>query len=1041
MCGVVSSGHHHHIIYNSCFYLSPYFVYKFIVLLYNICWVMIMKYNLKNDNYFNFDVYKDNVMQPRSYFIPFHDGAMLAKTDFRTERYSSDMVDVLSGEWDFKYYSKVSAMPDEFDTDDIEFDRVTVPSVWQCTGYEEPYYLNTRYQFKPNPPEIPHDCSVGVYHREFDIDDIEQNYCISFLGVAGALDVFVNGSYVGYNEGSHNTAEFELNDYIVHGRNDLVVVVHKWSNGTYLEAQDMFRNNGIFRDVLLFKTGNNSIYDFCSKTTCNYDGTYDLSVVPSLKLTDECELSASIIFDGDIVASKSVNVSPDGISALDFSALEVNEWSAEIPNLYTLLLALSVDGKVVEVIRRNIGFKTVFCLENKFMFNHKGIKLLGVNHHDTDPKTGYVMTVDDMERDIRIFKEYNVNCVRTSHYPPDPIFLDLCDEYGIYIVDEADIESHGIQTELHKPGKTSHNPAWQPRYWDRVYRMYERDKNHAGIIMWSLGNESWGYLNQDYCYNELKKLSDIPVHYENVVRTKRFAYDVISEMYPWHNKFEKLAKGTGLPKKFYKKPYFMCEYAHAMGLGAGELDRYVDLFLNADNLMGGCIWEFADHAMYHEDGKYQYTYGGDHGEEKHDSNFCVDGLFYPDRTPHAGALQMKNCYRSIRAKYVEDRAIEGNKIEFFNINYFANAKAKAVITAIDGNGNELGNAEIELDIPPRDKIFTLYDMTGCDAVVIRYYDGDFEIASEQIERENTYSISPYESDLAPVVNVSEKKLYINFDGGRVIFDTKNGVVESYEKNGNEFVNSAPFGDAIGIGASLFRAPIDNDMYLKIPWGRFALETEHLSLIKSEPYKIVDNMVVISNKYKISTVKCRRLATVNITYSIRNDGAIIADARCTGGRMIMFVPRFGLTLEMPRKYDNVSYFGYGDRQNTDDFKAHAMLGRYSMKVDDMREKYIKPQESSMRTGVRYAEVTDDNGVGLRFSSTLGTFTFGADHFTSQQCAKAMHQEDLKLCDTTMLHLDSYMLGAASGACGPVPSSQYRVNTPKNQHITILIEPIE
>lgn len=996
-----------------------------------------MKYNLKNNNYSNFDVYKDNVMQPRSYFIPFHSASKLAETDIRTERYNSDMVTVLNGEWDFKYYKKVSDMPADFDTEAIDFDRVPVPSMWQFTGYEEPYYLNTRYPFTPNPPEIPEDCSVGVYHTVFSIDDEEQNYTLSFLGVAGALDVFVNGKYVGYSEGSHNTSEFELNDLVVSGENDLVVVNHKWSNGTYLEAQDMFRNNGIFRDVLLFKTGKNSIYDFAAITKYNNDGTYDLTINPSLKLTDPCELSASLLFDGDIVSSKSVNVSADSIEKIAFSELEVEEWSAETPNLYTLLLALSVAGKVVEVIRRPIGFKHIEIEGNVFKFNNQAIKLLGVNHHDSHPKKGYVLSVEDMEQDVKIFKEYNVNCVRTSHYPPDPIFLDLCDEYGVYIVDEADIEAHGCQTELHKPGACSHKIEWQPRYWDRVYRMFERDKNHAGITMWSLGNESWGYLNQDFCYEELKKRSPIPVHYENVVRTKRFAYDVISEMYPWHNKFEKLAQGKGLPKKFYKKPYYMCEYAHAMGLGAGELERYVKLFLGADNLMGGCIWEFVDHAIYHEDGKYQYTYGGDHGENKHDGNFCVDGLFFPDRTPHAGALQMKNCYRPIRAEYSD------GKITFTNINYFTNACAKAVITAIANNGDVLGTAEIELNIPPRSNSYTSYDMAGADAIVIKYFDGDFEIASEQIENKTVFD-NPFcndkKNDIAPTVDVSEKKLYIRYDGGRIVFNKKTGEIESYTKNGKEFINTAPFGDNTGFGVSMFRAPIDNDMYIKIPWGRFALDTEHMSLRKCE-HSIEDNAVVINNNFRLSTVKTHLLANVDIIYSIYNDGSINVNVNCTFGRMVMFVPRFGLTLEMPRAYDNVTYFGYGDRQNTSDFKEHAMLGTYSMKVDDMREKYIKPQESSMRTGVRYAEVRDDDGVGLRISTMHTPFTFGADHFTSQQCAKAMHQEDLKLCDTTLLHIDSYMLGAASGACGPVPSKQYAINNPKGQTLSILVQPIE
>jgi beta-galactosidase len=990
-----------------------------------------MKFNLKNDNYKNFDIYKDNVLQPRSYFIPFSSFEDLGKNDIRTQRYNSSMVTVLSGEWDFKYFKKVSDIPDEIIIEDYDFDKVQVPSVWQHTGYEKPYYLNTRYQFKPNPPEIPSDCPVGIYHKTFDIDDINKNYTLTFLGVAGALDVFVNGQYVGYSEGSHNTSEFELNEFVCEGENHLVVVNHKWSNGTYLEAQDMFRSNGIFRDVLLTQTGNNSIYDFEVKTSCVTAGNmaeYVMQIVPSLKIVDKCELSAYLYDDGELIASYSVNQSPKMLQTINFDKLQVTQWSAENPYLYDLILVLTKDGEPIEFVRESIGFKSVEIVENVYYFNNEHIKLLGVNHHDTNAKNGYVMTVDEMERDIKLFKQYNVNCVRTSHYPPDPIFLELCDEYGIYVVDEADIEAHGCQTELHRPGACSHNKAWCSRYWDRVYRMFERDKNHPSIAMWSLGNESWGYLNQDYCYEQLKKYTSIPIHYENVIRTKRFAYDVISEMYPWLNKYDKLAKGKGLAKKYYKKPYFMCEYAHAMGLGAGELETYVSKFLNADNLMGGCIWEFADHVVYHENGKYKYTYGGDHGEEKHDGNFCVDGLFYPDRTPHAGALQMKNCYRPVRAN------IANGKIEFKNLNYFVNAKYTVKWNTLSENGS------FDIDIEPQSSQCFDLNADG-DTIVIRYFDDDFEVASEQIEigipMVADFNVS---TNKAPNYHMSEKKLFIELDNGKIIFNTKTGELESYNINGNEFINNAPYGNFVGIGATVYRAPIDNDMYLKLVWNSNKLDTEKLYLKKCK-FRVEDNKIVIWNDYRLSTVSSKNLASVSIAYDIFADGKMSVKLFCNRSKLIMYVPRFGAVFEMPKRYDNVKYLGNGPMQNLPDFKEHAMLGTYECKVDDMREKYIKPQESSMRTNVRFAQVTDENGIGLRFTPfAADSFIFAADHFTSQQCAKAAHQENLKLCDTTVIHIDGYQLGAGSNACGPIPTKDFRLNKLNGVAVMFDIEPI-
>lgn len=472
-----------------------------------------MIYNLKKDNYKNFNVYAENLLPPRSYFIPFSSKEELDETDIRTERYSSSRVAVLSGDWSFKYYSKVSEIPEEFNSDEEEMDTIPVPSMWQYTGYEKPYYVNQRYQFPVNPPDFPEDCPVGVYLKKFKIAEISGNFSLAFLGVAGSLDVFVNGKYVGYSEGSHNTAEFEITEFLEDGENEVAAVVHKWCNGTYIESQDMFRSNGIFRDVLIFRTGDNSIYDFEAKITYNEDGSYMLDVIPNFNIKDEVTFTAQLKDGNKDFASKSLNLCPGKTDKITFDVLDVEEWNAEIPKLYDLYLIISKDDEVQEIIRKRIGFKHIDIRKNIFYFNNKRIKLLGVNHHDTTSKAGYVMTVSEMEKDVKIFKDYNVNCVRTSHYPPDPTFIDLCDEYGIYVVDEADIEAHGV-CEIHRPNLISNNLQWKEHYWDRVSRMYQRDKNHPSITMWSLGNEAGGYRCQDYCYKNLKELTNIPIHYE-----------------------------------------------------------------------------------------------------------------------------------------------------------------------------------------------------------------------------------------------------------------------------------------------------------------------------------------------------------------------------------------------------------------------------------------------------------------------------------------------------------------------------------------------
>lgn len=992
-----------------------------------------MIYSLKKNNYKKFSTFSENILTPRSYFIPFSSVEELEKTDIRTERYNSSMVAVLSGEWDFKYFANCLDIPDEFNTDEAETDTVCVPSMWQFTGYEKPYYVNTRYQFVPDPPKFPEDCSAGVYIKKFKIEEVTGNFTLSFLGVAGALDVFVNGEYVGYSEGSHNTAEFDITKLLVDGENEIVAVVHKWCTGTYLECQDMFRNNGIFRDVLIIRTGENSIYDFEAKTKYNEDGSYLLDVIPTFHLKDEITFKAEIRDGEKLIASKEINICPGKTDKITFDILDVEEWSAEIPKLYDLYLSLIKDEETLEVIRKRIGFKHIEIRRNIFYFNNRRIKLLGVNHHDTHPETGYVMTVEDMEKDVKIFKEYNVNCVRTSHYPPDPTFIDLCDEYGIYVVDEADIEAHGVG-EMGKPNFISSNLQWKEHYWDRVNRMFQRDKNHPSITMWSLGNEAGGYRCQDYCYKNLKDLTRIPIHYEGACRTLRWSYDVHSEMYTHPGMCERIASGKLLPARYFKKPFYLCEYAHAMGVGSGELERYVNIFFSSDIMMGGCIWEFADHAIYHEDGDYKYTYGGDHGEWKHDGNFCVDGLFFPDRTPHTGAYQMKNCYRPVRAKLKEK-----NVFEFTSRLYFKALNCTVKYSVLN-NGIEVKNGELEFEIDPTRTITREieYDLGEHTVIVFTYCDGDFEIAKEQIVLSDAYKAEEIKSASAPTVPTSERKLFISGDKFEIVYNTANGEFESYIYEGKQMFNQTPLSPVRGFDPDLYRAPLDNDMYLKNAWHKKGLNNVFFDLRRSpESHRVESDSVVISCEYKLYTSKLSNAGSLFVDYRIYSGGEIKVNYRYENLKF-KNVPRLGLSLEMPKRFDKVKYYGL-DKLSLSDFKEQAIFGINELAVSDMHENYIKPQESSMRYNTYWAELTDEDGVGFRFESA-NSFVFGADHYTSAQCAKAAHAEDLQEYDTTVVHLDGFMMGAGSNSCGPIPSAQYRMAKVKEYKNSFTVKPI-
>lgn len=748
-----------------------------------------MEYRIHRCLHGEFEVFEKNKLPARSYFIPFSDRDSMQNTDFKNERYKSDRVVMLSGEWDFAYYKNLSSVPACLNTEIVSFDRVAVPSTWQRTGYDDIAYINTRYPFPKKPPYIPEDAPAGIYRRFFNLQGSFARRIITFLGVAGALAVYINGRYAGYSEGSHNTAEFDITHLIKDGENEILCVIYKWSNGTYLECQDMFRENGIFRDVYITNQADGYITDFLFRSEKNSDSTYDINIKADGCFDDDTQIAVT-------AADSSGQVLFDFKGAqAELKGLKVREWTAETPELYEVIIALSKNGEECEAVRTYIGFKDVKIQGEVFLFNGKAIKLKGVNHHDTHMTKGYAVSLEDLDRDARLMKEYNCNCVRTSHYPPDPAFITMCDMYGLYVIDEADIETHGFYAIPHttyNPNKLSNDISWSKHYLDRVSRMYERDKNHPSITMWSLGNESGGYKCQDVCHDFLKeKNPQIPVHYEGVNRSKRWAYDVVSRMYAHPLLMRKVAAGAA-GEKYKGKPFFQCEYAHAMGNGPGGLEEYMQLFMSSDIFMGGCIWEWADHSFYDENAKYKWTYGGDHNEPIHDGNFCVDGLFFPDRTPSSGALEMKAVYRPVRAKY-----LGGGKVELHNTRYFADTSDISVKWELTIDGIAENDGVVSPVIGSGEK--AIFDIAGIDDADISHdafinltytcKKSSFEIAREQLTV-TTRKILPDIDFKGAVIKNEGRKITVTFDNGTAVFDKDAGLV-SYKKDSCEYINSAP----------------------------------------------------------------------------------------------------------------------------------------------------------------------------------------------------------------------------------------------------------
>ena len=992
-----------------------------------------MQYTINQHNFRDFDLLQIGKLDARAYFIPYKNKEKLLATKVIEERYESDMVQVLSGKWDFKYSASLNLMPPVLDTASVQFEEISVPSTWQRTGYQPPVYLNQRYEFHLMPPNLPEDMSIGVYRKHFTKPANYQKFVLSFLGVAPCLDVYINGKHIGYSEGSHNTAEFDVTKYLKDGDNELLCVVHRWSVGTYLECQDMFRETGIFRDVLLYCLDDAYVRDFEVKTKKKGSRKYDFSVHTFSKgMLEDCTLSLQLYLKEELVLEDTKPAKEEVQFA--FQNVDVVEWNAEIPTVYTLLLTLQQNGKNLSTIRQYVGFKDIRIDGEVFKFNDMAIKMKGVNHHDSHRRTGYVMAHKNILNDIRLMKSYNVNTVRTSHYPPDPIFLTLCDIYGLYVVDEADIEAHGCcsigPAKLYKPNLLSHDPKWEPRYIDRVQRMYMRDRNHPSITMWSLGNEAGGYCNQDACNAYLKSVCpEIPVHYEGAIRTNRVAYDVISEMYTSIPDMEKYRDGTR-GDKYKGKPFYLCEYAHAMGVGPGSLEDYWQTIYSSDKFMGGCIWEFCDHAVQHKEVpnayKYEYTYGGDHKEPMHDSNFCVDGLFYPNRMPHTGALEMKEVYRPIRM-----RRLKNSTYRFLNTNRFLNADYLTVKWSLLENAKEIKSGELTLNIEPtkykdvtlpleiRDKRKDYF----LNVTYIGKLTGRTVAREQAILNDVEYPITiQIEKQKKLVVMQEEKALKIKGGDCKIAFSMEEGNLIRYEVHEKELLNKEPVSKKMGLVPNIYRVPIDNDAYGQGQWNRKKIglvEPVFMHMhVEEEP-----NYVEVSAQYKLVNKLYWPWFFCHVQYRIYPDATIKVstklERKVAGPKHL---PRFGFTLELPRTFKHVLYYGRGESENLPDFNAQAPIGLYSAKVENMHEDYIKPQDNSNHGDVKYLRLTDGSGCGVQFIGEK-KFSFSVHNYTQNLLKEAKHREDLYAQNTTFLSIDGYMRGSGSNACGPDVLERY------------------
>lgn len=980
-----------------------------------------MKYKINQTNYSTFELFEVNKLPARSYFIPYPSKESADAVSFREKRYKSPKVCCLNGDWDFKFFPQPAKLPEIFDTDSIDFDRLDVPSCWQFRGYDRPFYVNTRYQFPYDPPRIPTTEKVpkvfcwmgadqkirpryqypeeeynfvGVYRRFFEAADVSRNYVLSFLGIASCADVYVNGQFAGYSEGSHNTAEFDISDLVKEGKNEILAVVRRWCTGTYLEAQDMFRNHGIFRDVLLRISDPHDFWDLdfqTKKTSRGYEAAVSAELLEDTKVT--------FLLEGNGIRKEITADSVNGRAEAVFSELQVQEWTAETPVLYRMYYETDT-----ACVRAEVGFKEVLVDGDVFKLNGRPIKLHGVNHHDTSCTNGFTMTPEELERDIRLCKEYHIDTVRMSHYPPDPYFLELCDRFGIYAVDETDLETHGTYSQTLPPSyhRISNDPKWEAHFVDRVSRMYERDKMHPSVILWSLGNEAGGYANTDREYDYLKARTSIPVHYESVIHSRRIAYDVGSQMYPSVKRVHEVGTKTCRIKKLLDRPYFLCEYAHAMGVGPGDMEAYWKEIYAYENLMGGCVWEMADHAVLHEDGSY--TYGGDHGEWEHDGNFCVDGIFYPDRRPSTGAQIVKYVYRPIRITHKG-----GNSFEIFNTTGFTEGSRYC----LDCRWSDGSSAKILAQPGPLEKIMTelLPETKGTlkgvkenilTVRIIDRTDGRVTAVEQFILEKNIKKRSELSEavSLSDCLDVREGKFCLGFSGGVLT------AADPY--------------------TILFRAATDNDtdVFMRNTMAPYYGQKETLLSVKRDQKKIVVE-TEISNK--------RQKFICTDTYEQCREGLIVTSRlHCKKGRGS--VPRFGKTYRLDPSFSDVEYEGRIGESYCD-MKEQWPVGTVKCKVSQMTEPNIRPQESGNRCDCR--KVTLSNGkTKISFEALEETFELGIKPYSDLELLKMRHLEDEKTSGTYVT-INCFQMGIGTGSCGPVTAEEYRYPVTRDYELKFLI----
>ena len=990
--------------------------------------------------YEDLSVLHENTMPARAYFIP----ASKRMDNLVEHREESDRMQLLNGTWKFQYFNSIYDVQEPFfekDYDTENFDEIQVPSVWQMAGYDTHQYTNIRYPFPFDPPYVPQDIPCGTYAHTFVYhkDENAPKAFLNFEGVDSCFYVWINGSYVGYSQVSHMTSEFDITDLLRDGENSIAVLVMKWCDGSYLEDQDKFRMSGIFRDVYILKRPKQAISDYHIKTRIE-----DMLAKVEIEMKFYSPLNVKISIEdrnGAVVAIGSI--AEEGTAVLEIASPEL--WNTENPYLYKLILETEN-----EVIVDHIALRKIEIKDQVIYLNGQKIKFRGVNRHDSDPVTGFTINLEQITTDLTLMKQHNFNAIRSSHYPNAPFFYEMCDKYGFMVIDEADIEAHGPFMIYRKEDtdynrfkrwneKIADDPVWEEAIVDRVKLMVERDKNRFCIVMWSMGNESAYGCNFEKALEWTKNFDPDRItqyesaRYRNYDETYDYSnLDVYSRMYPALSEIQEYLDKDG------SKPFLLVEYCHSMGNGPGDFEDYFQMIQDNDKMCGGFVWEWCDHAIAHgtaENGKTIYAYGGDHGEEIHDGNFCMDGLVYPDRTVHTGLLEYKNVYRPARVISYDKESGElvlHNYMDFDDLKDYVKISyeltqdglviSKGKLPEVSAAPHSEGKINLKINVPESGKCYLKFiyhlkkelplldedHILGFDEIEVSQKDAKCQLAEKWVEKTVT------DSEL----QVSEDDTQIHIKGREFAYtiDRRTALFTEMKFAGREYLNHP-------MELNIWRAPTDNDMYIKSEWKKAHYDKAYTRAYTTEVVQGKHGVKITSHASVVAET-VQKILDVTITWKIEAAGKIDADIAVTKDDEFPDLPRFGVRMFLDKKLSVVRYFGMGPQESYCDKHQAASHGLYRADVGDLHEDYIRPQENGSHYDCEYVELNNSR-YGI-VASAEKAFSFNASYYTQEELEKKTHNYELAESDSVVLCVDYALNGIGSNSCGPVVLDQYRFN---------------